>query len=159
MEQYNITYNRTISIVLAIVLPPVILIPAFIFTMANYAPSMPEWAEITTIIALLAITFLVVFIAIKRINNKAVLTLKEDGFVIEFPIGMSYQPSFEIKAADIIYIGVIDGEGSHYLNIKTRKRGKFNIGPATNNSDDRASFDLLTQSLNDMMEKANTNLI
>lgn len=156
MNQYYITYNKTINLVLAMVFIPLTITPFFVL-MAIYFPNLPEWAIFTIIFALLGVAVLFTLYSVKKLSPKGTLILNDDGFIVEFSDQNIFTPrSFEIKLHEISNFYPEVGEGGAYMSFTTSVRPyKFNISAAGKKEEETDSFNELMIAIAEMVDKRN----
>jgi hypothetical protein len=148
MKQYNIRYDKTINILLALIFPPLLGIPALIIA-AVYFPGLPEWALVSIIVTSFSLAIGLSFYVIKRVSPYGILTLNDDGFVVDFPQKTFFTPgSFEIKISDIIQVSMKGNKVGYYMRFSTNtNQAEFNISQGSKSEEDGAAFQELMVTL------------
>lgn len=151
MDQYNVFYNKTMNIVLALILPSFV-IPPFIYLMAHYLPNLPDWVIVPCIFLLLGIVILLSFRLVKSLNKQAMLTLNNDGFVIDFvETNKATPPSFEVKSYEIVKCKPVIKSNNIYMSLETSVAPyTFNICATSREQDDIVNFLTLMRKISEM---------
>ncbi len=144
MKQYNVRFDKTINLVLAMIFPPLLIMPV-IYLLAKYAPGLHD-SEIGIIITVIIVLILVFTLnLVKKLSPQGVLILYEDRFVMEFPNRGAFSPaSFEVQIKDILncYAGV--SKAGYYLRFITNSLPeKFNLSAGSAKEEDTEAFDEL----------------
>ncbi len=156
MKKYKINYNKTINIVLALILPSLTIIPVLVL-LAMYMSHLPDWG-VGSIIAFFMVGIgLYTFYIIKKISPKGILTLRDDGFVVEFSETGFFVPGpFEIKIKDITNFFAEGNNAGYYMSFTTDiYPAKFNIGSVSKKEEDLASFTELMGAIAVMIDSYN----
>ncbi|MCD6012562.1 MAG: hypothetical protein K0Q79_2424 [Flavipsychrobacter sp.] len=155
MEHYPVTYNKTINLVLAMILPCFLIIPAIYF-MAKYLPNLSDWA-VGTIITVLVVLILVFTLKLTfSMVSKGTLIINDDGFAVDFAERKRFTPeSFEVKIADITQFKPHIRNGNFYMSFTTSTPPfTFNIGCIKNYEEDMVAFLKLMQAVTQKVEEA-----
>ncbi|MCD6012564.1 MAG: hypothetical protein K0Q79_2426 [Flavipsychrobacter sp.] len=144
MKQYNIIYSKDLPVFLTVIIVPLLFVPAFLAI--AYIPNLSQATIFSAVVAIMIASIVLTRAVIKVVMPKGMLTLNEDGFVIEFPNKGIFTPgSFEVKFTDILKLYERQKKDIPYLRIITiLNPAKFNIEPISRDKDERASFRELT---------------
>lgn len=154
MKQYNVRYDKTINVVLALILPGFIVMPVIAAT-AIYFPGLPDWGIGTIIFLIMSAVLILAFNVVKRVSPHALLTLYNDRFVVDFEGKSIFHPgSFEVYMQDITRYDAARNRNGYYITFTTNVRPyKFNISSAGKTDEDISSFEELLVSISELMER------
>lgn len=152
MKQFSIRFDKTHNIVLALILPPMLIIP-LIVVMAVYFPHLPDWVIGGTIAVFMVLILVYTLLLVKRLSPKGVLLLYPDRFVVEFPNKTAFTPrDFEIMAQDIEKCVAGVTQAGFYLRFVTSVTPRrFNLSAGSKNDDDTEAFEDLMRAIGAML--------
>jgi hypothetical protein len=155
MNQYSIRYGKTSTVILAIIIPSLCFVPGFVSL--AYIPDLPDWGLLTLVFVILGIDIVFTLAVVKKLNPKAILTLSDDGFYIEFESkGFPAPRSFDVKTSQIRNCYSDDNNGSYYISFSLDgPPGNFNIGAASKARQDETSFAELMLAVAEMVDRTN----
>ena len=147
MQRYNIRFSQTWKTVVAIMSPAFLFVPAVIF-FPLYGRHLGAWTTYTMVF-LLALGLLMGMYLVTKSNPKAMLTIDDDGFSIDFLQKNFYIPtSFEVKSDQVRKHSFETNNGSCYISFKTSASpSNFMISPADNSQEEQESFLKLSKAL------------
>ncbi len=146
------------KVVLTIILVPTLTITPLIVAGALYGPQMPEWLEYTIIYGLLIAGGLLTLAIVKRASPAAVMTLRDDGFSIDFKDkGLFARKSFSLQMSEVTGFSIEGNDRYEYMSFATNTRpSSFNVSTGEGIGDADA-FDELIEKVTAMVGEQNSN--
>jgi len=157
--QYNVRITSNIKVVLTIILVPLLTITPLIVLGALYGPAMPEWLEYTIIYGLLIAGGLLTLAIVKRASPSALMTLRDDGFSIDFKDkGIFARKSFSLQMSQVTGFSIEGNERYEYMSFSTSTSpSSFNVSASDKGLDEIADFDELKEKVSDMVAAHNNS--
>ena len=141
MKQYYVGLTRTYQIILVLVFAPLIGVPVLLVG-ALYGPTMPGWAALAIIYGFIAVGIILAFLLTKAAQHKAVVTMREDGFSVDFESPNFLTPApFELRMKQVDELNLKQVQGMCYMQVKaTVAPYSFNLEGRNKGEEEQAEF-------------------
>ena len=156
MKQYNIRVTNTTKVALTIIFGPIAVMPVMLYGLLHW-PGFPDWVIAIWICLNIGLAGVFTFYLVKKMLPKAVLTVSDDGFSVDFLDKNFFTPApFEIKIHQVANFYVEGANGMYYMSFKTSTYPySFNIEARSKKEEEINTFLELIGVISKMVEKNN----
>jgi hypothetical protein len=152
MKQYAARFDKTSNIVMALVLPPLAVVP-LILLVGKFAPGLADWQVIAGISIFMVLLVGITVPLVMKMSPRCLVTLNDDGFVVDFPEKSKFAPgSFEVKSSEIINAKTGVTRAGLYIRLETSvKPQRFNLSQGSGVGDEMRGFAELSVAITQMI--------